>query len=65
MSVLSWIGLAWSVRWGLLRLAIALFIVWVLAADTSARLARRAISVMPDFDYAAEVRSLRLEGRYG
>lgn len=65
MRVMAWIGFAWGVRWGLLRLAIAVFIVWVLAADTSARLARRAMSVMPEFDYAAEVRSLRLEGRYG
>lgn len=59
------ISLLWRSRWGFLRLALALFVVWVVGADTSARLARRAMSVMPDFDYAAEVRSLRLEGRYG
>lgn len=52
-------------RWNLLRLALAAFLLWVLAADTAARLARRTLASLPDFDYAAEVRSLRLEGRYG
>ncbi|CAG0953203.1 hypothetical protein PHYC_00313 [Phycisphaerales bacterium] len=64
-GALGGISFLWRSRWNLLRLALAVFVVWVLAADTSARLARRAMSMMPDFDYAAEVRALRLEGRYG
>lgn len=57
--------LAWRCRWNVLRLALAAFVVWVLAADTGARLARLQLAAMPDFDYAAEVRALRLEGRFG
>lgn len=55
----------WRSKWNLLRLVLAVFVLWVLAADTSSRLSRRALSMLPDFDYATEVRALRLEGRYG
>ncbi|MFA6045366.1 MAG: hypothetical protein WC718_10315 [Phycisphaerales bacterium] len=55
----------WRAKWGILRLLVAGFIVWVLAADTGPRLARLAMQALPDFDYAGEVRALRLEGRYG
>ncbi|MDX2131900.1 MAG: hypothetical protein SFY69_07605 [Planctomycetota bacterium] len=57
--------LLWRSRWGFVRLGLAGFVLWVVAADLSARVARRALAELPDFDYAAEVRALRLEGRYG
>lgn len=56
--------LAWRSRWGVLRLALAGFVLWVVLADTSARVARRALAELPMFDHAGEVRALRLEGRY-
>lgn len=52
-------------RWIVLRLVIALFLCWALAVDTPQRLARLALSKLPDFDYAAEVEHLRAGGRYG
>ncbi|MEX2217345.1 MAG: hypothetical protein WD749_01180 [Phycisphaerales bacterium] len=55
----------WRAKWGLLRLALAAFLLWVVAADTGARLARLQLAAMPDFDYAAEVAYLRAAGRYG
>jgi hypothetical protein len=64
-STWDWATLPWRCRWNLVRLAAAAFVAWVLAADSGARLARLQMAALPDFDYAAEVRSLRLEGRYG
>ena len=55
----------WSTRWGMLRLALAAFVCWVLAADTASRLARLQLATLPDFDYASEVNALRAQGRYG
>lgn len=55
----------WKARWNLLRLVVAGFLLWTFAVDGAARTARTALRALPDFDYAAEVRSLRLEGRYG
>ncbi|MGQ0628162.1 MAG: hypothetical protein ACT4PL_08705, partial [Phycisphaerales bacterium] len=52
-------------RWNLLRLMVALFVLWAVATDTAARLARMRLAALPDFDYASEVRRLREEGRYG
>jgi hypothetical protein len=52
-------------RWGVLRLSIAAFILWVFAQDTGARLARLQLMALPEFDYAAEVRHLRETGRFG
>ncbi len=61
------IALTWLVRarWSLLRLGAAVALLWVLAADTPARLARLQHASLPDFDAAAEVRYLRAAGRYG
>jgi hypothetical protein len=55
----------WASRWGLLRLCVALLVLWVIAADTGARLARLQLESLPGFDYGAEVRHLRSAGRYG
>lgn len=55
----------WRSRWCLLRLALALFVLWVLLADAGARLARLTYAALPGFDYAAEVRHLRAQGRFG
>lgn len=55
----------WSCRWPALRLALAAFIIWVFAADSAARLARLQLASLPGFDYAAEVRSLTEQGRFG
>lgn len=55
----------WGRRWNALRLVIACFLIWTVASDTSARLARLQLAALPDFDAAAEVRSLRAQGRYG
>jgi hypothetical protein len=55
----------WRAKWNLLRLAIAAFLLWAVAGDTGARLARLQLASLPDFDYASEVRFLRDAGRYG
>lgn len=55
----------WSCKWGFVRLAIAAFLLWAVAIDTPARLARLELATMPGFDYVNEVESLRLAGRYG
>jgi hypothetical protein len=52
-------------KWGLARLAIAAFLLWVVAMDTPARLSRLELASMPGFDYVKEVQSLRLAGRFG
>jgi len=52
-------------RWNLLRLVIALFALWVVAADTQARLCRSVLRSLPDADLASEVASLRAQGRFG
>lgn len=54
-----------GMRWNILRVLMALFVAWVLAADFGARAARMALSRLPGFDYAAEIDALRLQGRYG
>jgi hypothetical protein len=41
------------------------FLLWVLVVDTPGRLARLALSSLPDFDYAGEIEYLRAAGRYG
>lgn len=64
-SVLGTVLLPWRCRWNILRIALAAFALWVLVADSGARLARLQMASLPDFDFAAEVRALRLEGRYG
>lgn len=62
---MGWVFRLWGCRWNAARLACAVFLAWVFAADTGARLARLQMAALPDFDYIAEVRSLRAEGRYG
>jgi hypothetical protein len=53
------------VVFGLLRLSIAAFLLWVVAVDHEARVARLALAALPGFDFTDEVRSLRNQGRYG
>lgn len=62
---MSWLLRLWQAKWILARLALAAFLLWVVAADTEARLARRVLASLPNFDYVSEVRSLRLQGKYG
>ncbi len=59
------IGRALRARWNVLRLAAAAFLLWVVLADTPARLARLQYASLPEFDAAAEIRYLRAQGRYG
>ncbi len=54
----------WQARWGVVRLAIAVLLLVILTTDQGARLARLQLAAMPDFDFAGEVRALRLQGRY-
>ena len=54
----------WSRRWNLARLMLAAAIAAVLAIDTGHRTARLALASLTDMDYAAEVRTLREQGRY-
>jgi len=56
---------AWGCRWSVLRLALAGFILWTLAADGAGRLARLQLAALPGFDYVQEVRALRAQGRFG
>lgn len=55
----------WKSRWGVLRTAIAAFVLWCLWADGGARLARMELATLPDADFALESRALREEGRFG
>jgi hypothetical protein len=55
----------WRCKWGVLRLLVAAFLLWVLATDTGARMARLQLAALPGFDYVQEVQSLRAQGRYG
>lgn len=47
------------------RLGLALFLLWMVLADTGARLARQQLAALATMDYAAEVKALRIQGRYG
>lgn len=55
----------WRCRWNFLRMAVAAFVLWVVAADLSAQAARRALAALPGYDYSAEVNALAAEGRFG
>lgn len=55
----------WRSTFGLLRLAVAAFLLYAVASDTGARLARMQLAGLPVLDYAAEVNYLRSTGRYG
>lgn len=55
----------WRVKWNILRLLVAAILLWVVAADTDARLARLAYASLPDFDFVSEVSFLRQSGRLG
>ncbi|MCA3004389.1 MAG: hypothetical protein LW650_04685 [Planctomycetaceae bacterium] len=61
----AWAVWLWRSKWGLLRLTLAGALVWVVVADSGARVARRALASLPGYDFAAEVRALRGEGRLG
>jgi hypothetical protein len=52
-------------KWGFIRLALAAFLLYALASDTGARLARLELASLPEFDYAGEVAYLRSAGRFG
>ncbi len=55
----------WRAKWNVLRLLLAAAVLIVFATDTGARIARLQLASLPGFDYAAEVRALREQGRYG
>lgn len=55
----------WRARWNLLRLAVAAFLLWCVAADTGARLARLQFASIPAFDPIPEIARLRASGRFG
>ncbi len=55
----------WKCKWGLARLALAAFLLYAIASDTAARLARLELASLPEFDYAGEVSYLRAAGRFG
>lgn len=62
---MSFSGRLWRMKWCILRLLIAGFILWAIAADTPARLSRVYLASLPGFDYAGEAKALRLQGRLG
>lgn len=62
--VLALIFFLWSRRWNLTRLAVAATLLVILGVDTAHRGARLALASMSDMDYAAEIRTLRAQGRY-
>jgi len=55
----------WRLKWNLFRLILAVAILYIVAADTDARLARLAYAQLPNFDFASEVSFLRQAGRFG
>ncbi|HLJ09947.1 MAG TPA: hypothetical protein VKU82_02100 [Planctomycetaceae bacterium] len=54
----------WRCKWGLIRLGIAVVLLWSLVSDNPSRLARVQFKSLPGIDYVAEVRSLRAQKRY-
>ena len=58
------IGHLWRCRWGVLRLCVCLFVLSVFIGDTAARIARTALSRLPDADIAAAVNALTAQGRF-
>ncbi len=54
----------WRLKWGVVRLAIALTLLGVWLEDNPARLARLQLSRLPDMDYIAEADKLRKAGRF-
>lgn len=54
-----------AARWSLARLALAAFVLWVVATDTPRRLAALELRALPMFDFASEVAALRAQGRFG
>ena len=55
----------WRCKWNFIRLALAAFLLYAVASDTGARLARLELASLPEFDYAGEVSYLRAAGRFG
>jgi hypothetical protein len=55
----------WHSRWSTFRIAIACSILYALIWDNPNRLARLQIANLPDFEYSAEVQTLRDEQRFG
>lgn len=51
-------------RWPLLRLIVAVVLLWFLIVDNPARLTRLQMASLPDYDHAGEARSLFYDGRY-
>jgi len=56
---------AWKGKWNIARLLVACILLWIVAADSEARLARLRLAALPDFDYVAEIAHLRDAGRFG
>lgn len=54
-----------AARWNILRLLIAAALLWFVAADTGSRLAKLRLQSAANFDFPAEIRTLRAAGRYG
>ncbi len=54
----------WAIKWNIARLIVAGTLLFLLASDHSSRLARLQLAALPDFDFASEVRALRLQGRH-
>lgn len=63
--MISLVARLWRCKWNFVRLAAALFVLFVLGADTGARIARLQLASLPGFDYGAEIASLRAQGRFG
>ncbi len=59
------IAALWRCRWGAVRLAVALALLWAFVAGAAGRLARMQLDALPGMDFAAEVRHLREARRYG
>ncbi len=55
----------WCCKWNFIRLALAAFLLYAVASDTGARLARLELASLPDFDYVGEIAYLRAAGRFG
>lgn len=56
--------MAWSCKWGLLRLTIAILVLAALVEDNPSRLARVQFAALPSLDYLGEVRNLRSQNRF-
>ena len=65
MTTVRYILALWRARWPLLRLMLAASLLAIFVRDLPASIIRHQWAKLPGYDYLAEARQLRADGRYG